>query len=424
MTARRVADLLLLVTIFSFPMEEVVKLPGLGTISRILGLAVFAAWAASTFTSGRTRRPAPFHTAFFALVVWVGFSTFWSLDPTASGTRLITYVQLFVLTLIVWDLCDSEESIQNAMQALIVGLWLNAANGYWNFARGIEAEYGRFSSSGSDANEAALLLAIGIPLALFLALHSTGKWIRLFNMSYVPVAVVAIALSGSRTVIIAGVAVVAYIVTIVRKMRPATMLALLVLLIGGFTAVSLIVPASAVERSTSVGSDLSEGDLSGRTEIWLESFDSFIERPLHGAGAAATREALPTGKVAHNVLITIAVELGLVGVSLFTVLGITVLRSLRSMDRDSRHLWLAVLCTWGIGSLTLAIDTRKYTWLVLGLAVAASGVAARQARIRRPGARMYSPDRHVSADNAGVRLVSNASNEHAVASRFTPSDWE
>lgn len=389
MTIRKIANLLLLLTIFSFPMEEVVKLPGLGTVSRILGLAVFGAWAVSTLSSGRNRRPAAFHTAFFALVLWAGASTFWSLDPNATGVRLLTYLQLFILTLIVWDLCDTEESIRNALQALVVGLWFNAVNGYWNFAQGIEAEYGRFSSSGSDANEAALLLCIGIPFALDLALHSSVKWIRVFNMSYVPVAVVAIALSGSRTVIVAGIAVVVYIVSIIRNMRPPVILGLVALLVGAFVVISSVVPTSAIERSTSVGSAVSEGELSGRLQIWSEALDSFLERPLQGAGAGATRAALATGKVAHNVVLTMAVELGIVGVAIFSAMGLMVLRGLKSMETDTRHLWLAVLCTWGIGSLTLAIETRKFTWLVLSLAVAASSVAAQAAR---PGlARRASP---------------------------------
>lgn len=418
MTARKIADLLLLVTVFSFPMEEVVKLPGLGTISRLLGLAVFAAWTAATFTTRRTRPPVSFHATFLALVVWVGFSLFWSLDPTASGARLLTYMQLFVLTLIVWDFCDSEKSILNVMQALIVGLWLNAANSYWNFARGIEAEYERFSSSGSDANEAALLLAIGIPFALYLALHSSTRWIGVFNMSYVPVAVVAIALSGSRTVIVAGLAVVVYIVSIVRNMRPTAMIALLVLLIGGFAAISVVVPSSAVERSASVGTAVSEGELNGRAQIWSESVESFVERPLHGAGAGATREALPTGKVAHNVVLTMAVELGLVGVILFALLGVTLIRAVWSMETDARNLWLAVLCTWAIGSLTLAIETRKYTWLVLGLAVAASSVAVSQERISRPRVATHLSNQHRPTQRSPKPRVSNTREEQAVPSLF------
>lgn len=352
------------------------KLPGLGTVSRLLGMAVFTTWAAATFLRGRSRRPAGFHGVFLVLVGWVGWSVFWSLDAAATSARLVTYVQLFLFSLIVWDLCDSRQGIQRAMQALVLGLWLNVANGYWNFARGIEAEYGRFSSSGSDANEAALLVAIGIPIALYLALQPSARSMRIVNMTYLPAAIVAIALSGSRTVLVAGVAVVAYIFVIVRQMRPSALVATMLLLVGGFTAISVLVPEQAVERSTGVGTDLSEGELSGRLEIWSESIEVFIEHPFVGVGSGATRAAIPTGKVAHNVLITMAVELGLVGLALWIVLGFHVARAVMHLPRFDRQLWLAVLCTWGMGSLTLAIDTRKYTWLVLSLAVTAAATAA------------------------------------------------
>ncbi|MGI9604619.1 MAG: O-antigen ligase family protein [Acidimicrobiales bacterium] len=372
MKLKRLAYWLLLATIWSLPIEEQVTLPVIGTISKILGLAAFVAWGIAGLVRGTMREPSAFHKAMFGLAVWVGLSLFWSADPTASGGRFITYLQLLFLTLMIWDLCVTDRQIRAAMQALVLGLWVNAANGYLNFARGIEAEFGRFSSTGSDANEAALLLAIGIPFALYLALDSPKSVLRTINFAYVPVGAVAIALSGSRTALVAGVAVVVYAVLATRRIHRFGIVVLVVLVGVSLWAITTVVPSEVIDRSLQVGTNVSEGDFGERAIIWGEAREAFESRPLAGVGAGATRAVLPTGKVAHNVVITIGVELGLVGLLLFFTIGTNLVLAVIGMRPGERQMWIAVLCTWTIGSLTLAIDTRKYTWLLFALVVAAA----------------------------------------------------
>ena len=93
MSLRRIAYVLLLATIVTIPIEDVIRLPGLGTIARLFGLAAFSAWALSAFVSGKMRKPDLFHVFVYGLVLWVGLSLFWSLDAGTTIARIETFLQ-------------------------------------------------------------------------------------------------------------------------------------------------------------------------------------------------------------------------------------------------------------------------------------------------------------------------------------------
>ncbi len=376
MTMRRIAYQLMLATLVTIPFEDVVKLPGLGTVARLFGLAAFATWAVSALASGTMRKPDASHVFAYGLVVWVGLGVFWSFDPGSTLDRIETFLQLLALSLLVWDLVDSAAAVRASIQALVIGLSVAAGSVFVNFARGVEAYYGRFASSGSDPNYLAMTLALGMPFAWYLAHHSPRRALRIANGAYLPVAAVAVALTGSRGGLLATSVALFYILVTIRRLRPAGFIALLILL-GVATATAIqVVPESSFERIASVDEELIDGDLNGRAGIWLEARDAFFDRPVLGIGPGASRATLPTGKVGHNVVITVALELGIVGLALFVGFVAGTLRYLRSLPTSDRRLWLSVVAVWGVGSLSLSLETRKLTWVLFNLVLVAS-VAAR-----------------------------------------------
>ncbi|WP_146159814.1 O-antigen ligase [Bradyrhizobium sp. MOS002] len=85
---------------------------------------------------------------------------------------------------------------------------------------------------------------------------------------------------------------------------------------------------------------LTEGGISGRTELWDASYARILEHPLLGSGFRATVEAQ---LISHSGLLTLIEELGLIGLVLFAVL--IALRSMElfqtarySQSPDTRHL--------------------------------------------------------------------------------------
>lgn len=364
---RRIAHVLLIATLVAIPIEDVWDLPGVGTLARVLGLLAFGAWALSVLASGRTRAPDTFHAFAFGLVVWVGLSLFWSLDTNATLERIETFLQLLALSIVIWDICVTERMVGAALQALVFGLSVAATSVFVNFARGVEAYYGRFASTGADPNYLSMTLALGMPIAWYLSLRSPNRALRIFNMLYVPVAAVAMGLTGSRGGFVAGFVAIAYILSTVKQLRPAGLGGLLVVIGLAITTILLIVPETTFERMGSVGDEITEGDLNGRVGIWLEARDAFVQRPLFGIGAGATRAVLPTGKVGHNVAITMGLELGIVGLLLFGGMVGSAIRAAARGHQPDRPMWFALLAIWGIGSLSLSLEPRKFTWILLTL---------------------------------------------------------
>ncbi len=374
----------MLATIAAIPVEDSITLSGLGTVAKLFGMATFAAWALTVFVTRRMRTPDTFHGLALALVAWVGLSLFWSLDKGTTLVRIETFLQLLALTVIAWDVLASDRAVRAALQAMSFGMWIAAASVYVNFSRGAESKYGRFGSFGPDPNYLAILLAIGMTLAWYQSMDTDRRALRVLNVLYVPVAAVALVLTGSRTGVVAIAVVAGYILSTVRRLRPASFVVLLLVIIGAVAAGSALVPETTLERIGSVGEEVTEGDLSGRAGIWFEARDEFLERPLVGVGAGASRAVL-RGRVGHNVAITFGLELGIVGLALFAGMVISAMRFLRLLPQSYRRMWLAVLGIWAIGSLTMSLETRKLTFILFTLALAA-GAASSHERTRRPAA--------------------------------------
>lgn len=375
LSMRRLAYLLLLATLMTIPLEDIFQVPGIGTLARAFGIAAFAIWALSAFARGHMRQPDLFHSFAFALAAWVGFSLLWSFDPHRTLVSIETYLQLLTLSLVVWDLCDSSRTINSAIQALVVGMWLASISLFLNFARGIESDYGRFSASGADPNYMAVMVAFGIPLAAYLVMHTNHRGLRLLNLAYIPAAGLVMGLTGSRGGFLAGFVAAVYLLTTARRQRPSGLIALVLAVVATVALVSLVVPDSALERTVSLGDEIGQGDLNGRVAIWLEAWDAFVQYPVAGIGAGASRAVLPTGNVPHNVAITLALELGIIGFALFAGMVATALRSSHLLTPRDRRMWWAVFGIWVVGSMSLNLETRKLTWVIFSLLLAATAMA-------------------------------------------------
>ncbi len=368
-----IAYLLLLATIFAIPFEESVKVPGLGTLAKALGLAAFAAWFLGVLVSGRMRTPVLFHYLFFGFGVWTSLSLYWSLDTSATAGRIVTFFLLFALVLVIWDLCDTPEAVRGALQAYVLGTWVASISVFVSFAQNNQVKYGRFAADGAaDPNVMALFLAIGLPIAWYLYLNAQNRYARWVNLAYMPAGVLAMALTGSRGGFIVGSVALVYVVMTIPRKKPIAFVSTIIVLIGAAVIVVMLVPAESFERIGTVDESIASGDLNGRTEIWQRAWDVYVEHPLLGTGAGSTRRVLGLDKVGHNVGVTAGLELGVIGAVLLAAIIFVVFRRALSMRRPERRMWLTVLIMWMIGGISLDLATKKVTWLLFGLLVAAA----------------------------------------------------
>jgi O-antigen ligase len=381
---RDIAFWLSLALVFTIPWENVIFLESLGTVSRAVGLIVAAFWVATVVVTGKVRKPRPFHIAIYLFVLWNIISVFWSLDIEQTMYRVRTYAQLVGLILIIWDLYATPKALQSALQAYVLGAYVAVGSTVFNYVTAPEATSIRFAATGFNPNDLGLILALGMPAAWHLAtgsdLNSIGRVLRPVNFAYIPAALLAILLTASRGSLLATVPALVFIGgSLPRLSLPVRSLAIVALTAALF-AVQPLVPQASIQRLMSTSASISQGGLGGRMDIWRQGLAISTEHPLLGVGGGAFREAMdryPQGTVAHNVFLSVFVELGIVGLGLFAVVLVLVVAEAMQQPRQQAWLWLATLMVWTIGAFVHTWEHKKPTWLFLDLVVVGAGLVSR-----------------------------------------------
>ena len=366
----RIAYLASLVFIATIPCESAVVIAGARTIAMVIGVATAAVWLCSIPIPSEPRKPRLLHAALFAFLLWNIASFYWTLAPDRTLVRIGTYVQLGVAAWMLWDLYRTTEQLRAALQAYVLGGFVSIAATLANYNSGVEIkEYaeGRFSGLGLNANDLALILALGLPLAWHLTTTPSssrgGRIARWVNLAYIPLAIFAIALTASRTAIFAVAPALIYMLWTLGRFRPRVRVAVPVLLCVSAFAIWPYMPQATVERLGSTFASVASGDLGGREQLWIRSFEVFGANPVLGVGSGAAG-ATAVGAFVHNSFLSVMVELGCIGAVLwFTISAIVLVKAWRQ-PQPQRGVCLSLLCVWIIGASTLTWEFTKPTWLV------------------------------------------------------------
>ena len=253
---RRAVYLLMLAMVFTLPWENVLSLPGLGRISKLIGLVAAATWVASVLISGRFREPRLTHFLALLFVVWNAFSLLWTVDGGATQGRVITYAQLFGLMLVIWDTVDTMPRVRATLTTYLAGSYVTVLAllvGY--VVRGAASErYGRVTLGSFHPNDVGMILAVSVPVAAYLMWvppNRERRWRRLWAVgcaAYVPLAAVAVLVTGSRAALVSMIPGLAYLFYLLTRRHKAVSIGTLV----GLAAVGVLaipfVPARVLLR--------------------------------------------------------------------------------------------------------------------------------------------------------------------------------
>ena len=256
------------------------------------------------------------------------------------------------------------------------------------FAQGNVASLypGRFSISSQDnpigfGREA----ATGVLLGIYALLTATDRRLRILGGVVLPLGVIALLAAGSRGPVFAlcVALVIAFSFLLPdRRVRRRLGFAVAALVAAG-VAVPKIVPAAAIERSTSFllgnGSGLSSN---GRSHLWAEGWHAFTTHPLVGLGTGGFAKIEPVFQYPHNLLLEAGAELGVVGLVLLLAFLVPTAaplldawRSARGADRAAAALIAALLTASLVNSLLSdSLEASSGIWFAAGLAY---GFAAR-----------------------------------------------
>lgn len=370
---RKLAFVSIWLLVFAIPWENIVFFPGIGTASRIFGFWAFIVGLTAILILKQEIRLHLLHWLVFYFVLWGGFSYFWSIDQELTLNRLWTYLQLLIMIWMIYQWVPETKALNALLSAYVLGAYVSAFSTVTNYLRGDMAHWQRYAALGFNPNDLAVILALGIPMAWYLLRIKWGgqlKWMFLFYPFLTPI---VIALTGSRSGMIATLAALSFVLWTAPKL--STRIKLACLAAGWVTIWAGIsfVPFESWGRLATTGNELIEGGWNSRLSIWQAGFEAFASNPLFGLGAGAFSSAvepfLGVGKASHNVYLAILVEQGLVGFGLFALILATVLFSSLQMPSLERSFWLILLAIWGISAFAHPWEWRKQTWLLFALVV-------------------------------------------------------
>lgn len=374
---------LLLSTGAFFPLLEAAS-----AIAQVLWFTAYTVAALAGLNALLRHRPAlRLPWALTSFVVLALLSTSWSVAPDVTLRRGIALAGTVAVGLLLAQRLaplDVFEALRRAaLVVALASLLLYAAGD----ARALDEVHQTLQGVLSTKNLLGRVMAVGLIAAAIVAVLDRRRWRRCM-LSAVPVIAALLLTDSAGGMILAllGLAVVGgaalWRLDGGRSAVPAAVLAL-----AGAVGVLLPAGLSAGSLLSVVGRDAS---LTGRTDIWAQSLLAAAERPLAGAGFGAfwgvgssedsaaarrisARLAEPVAN-AHNGLLDVALDLGMLGVVLAVVIHAALLgRGLRQAKAGSTGLaalslgvaLLVIVSTAAEGSLL-----RENSLLTLLVAVA------------------------------------------------------
>ncbi|MGB8259826.1 MAG: O-antigen ligase family protein, partial [Terracidiphilus sp.] len=142
-------------------------------------------------------------------------------------------------------------------------------------------------------------------------------------------------------------------------------------------ALWLSVPREIFERLATIPSQLTGGDLNQRLNIWEAGWHALVRAPFIGSGAGSFVAAagLATDDTAHNTALSIAVELGVVGLLLASAILLSAI-ALAARTHGVLRWGLATgLVVWLITSSASTVAESRTTWLLLAMVALAGRLA-------------------------------------------------
>lgn len=370
------AYIALWIFVFSIPWENFVTIPGVGAISRLMGMLALGLALLACVMTGRIRRWHPFHVFALLFVAWTGIMLLVLLVGTRLPNKFYTFVQLFAVIWIIWELAPSHRSLLGLLGAYVCGAYV-AALDTLRVSRTAGGMARRIVAGTFDPNDLAMTLALALPMAWYLGLTVRQPFLRWMFRAYLPVGLLAIGLTGSRGGMIAGMVALLVVPLTVSRLTPGRLIAAItVLLLSGSLAVTYV-PEQVKARLATTRTEVEEVTFGGRFKLWKAGVQAWQDRPLTGFGAASFKQTITpqlgmAAQVAHNSYLSVLVEEGLVGLLLYGSMFLAVFLSVRTLPFVERRFGLVLMAALCVTMLPLTWEDRKSVWVVLAVLVGLS----------------------------------------------------
>lgn len=377
---RRMAWGLLILLAFAIPWEYSLDLgEPLGNVARMLGLLLLLAAVPAAMQAGRARTPGPVQWVVLAFYLWICFSYFWTIEPLATLQKMRGYFQELMIVWLVWEFAERPQDLRALMRAYVGGCWVLAALTLVNFgaAEALATGQYRFAAGGQDPNDVARFLDLGLPFAALLVNSEAQRRWRWPALGYLPLGLVAVALTASRGGFIALFVALSGCGLLLIRNHARGVLAGVLALPGVAGALWFLAPHETLERLATIPAQLSGGDWNQRLNIWDAGWRAFVQSPWIGTGAGtfASAAGLNPLDTAHNTLLSVAVGGGLFAVFLVACILVLTARSAGATRGPLLVALVTVMLVMGVASLVDTLEENRATWLLLGIIAVAGRIA-------------------------------------------------
>jgi O-antigen ligase len=370
----RVAFATLWLFVFTIPWQSAVVVAGFGTISRVAGVlaVVFTAWAVAS--TGRVRPLSVIQVLMLSFLCWAVITAAWTIDPVRTGLRVETYVQLFVMVCVIWQLTPTPHLQQNLIKAFVLGAAVPASGAIWGRLTGqAVADAGRYAAANMAVNELGHIFALALAMACYLAVTERKAAWFWFYTALMGLFQVGVLLTASRGAAICSAVSWMLLPWIFHRLKTYQKSAAVAVGAALVLAALAVVPAMTWERLAQTATEIESGSFSRRGHIWQAGWNVFQTHPIVGVGAGSFETSvasqLEAGRTmaAHNSFLAVGVELGLVGLALFLGMLLCLLVGCLHSPGLDRRLGLILLAVWALTSMVTNWEYHKVTWLVFGL---------------------------------------------------------
>lgn len=373
---------ILLLFVVTVPSTAVVIVaPGIGTVSRLVGLAALPSAIASLALGGRRRRLLDVHVLLLLLVGWTAVSLLWTRDMPATIVTVMTAAQLVAMLLLLWEFTDDESQWRLLLAAFVLGCAIAAVQMVLAAATGrTSPDPARFSAGDTNPNDLSQMLLVALPVATHLGLSAARRSARVAAWAALPLLLSATLLTGSRQAVLVLPLALLLVPVAVWRLGGGAKIAFCVVAAVAVLVTASLVPTATVDRLGSVGQELVQGDLGGREQLWASATATVQAGPLTGVGAGALPRVIerdvgfPVG--AHNSFLSLAAELGLVGLGLFVLALAAAFVHMQRRPAGVRAFGTVTLLVLAATLVPGHNEFEKSTWLALAMLLGPVGLTA------------------------------------------------
>ena len=324
------------------------------------------------------------HTLFYFYLFWSSLSYIWTTTPADTAWRLFLLNFYFMLMIIVyWYSIDSKKTLHRAYISVFLGIFFLARVVNYNYGMGFQeggGESGRYTAYDIGANEMAITLGFGMTFALYLSGTFAKAWQRLLVLAFIPGFISASFLTGSRmgfVILLLGMLFAFYQIS---KMRFVEKLLVSLAFIVSISSIIKNIPKELVDRVFSTWQNASTGNFNEREVIWQIGFEGFKDQPFFGRGVDSFTRMSNNAHMdleAHNTYISILVEYGIIGFTLYMSLVIGLIFSVLKLTGVDRFFLMILIIQLLFAQLTTNLQDNTILWSFYALIISHYWIASK-----------------------------------------------